>query len=90
MDFTFRDLFEKRNFEALDTCVFVVYLNRHSSATYPHFYLGHCGSFGFYGLYFQAGVHANLGSWVIISGYQALGYRLLDLISVFFLVLVSM
>ncbi|WVO24433.1 uncharacterized protein IAS62_005801 [Cryptococcus decagattii] len=60
MDFAFRDLFEKKNIEALDTCVFVVISTAIRQLPINIFILG-----------------------------SALGYRLLDIISGIFFVLVS-
>lgn len=87
MDFTFGDLFEKKIFEALDTCVFVVIstairqlpINIFISGTVDH---------SVFTVYIPKLEHTStLGSWVIVSDIS-LGYRLLDLISGFF-VLVS-
>ncbi|XAO27212.1 hypothetical protein I312_106054 [Cryptococcus bacillisporus CA1280] len=44
MDFAFRDLFEKKNFEALDTCVFVVISTAIRQLPINIFILGSVGS----------------------------------------------
>lgn len=74
----FQGSFREKESRGFGHLCFCCYLDRHSSATYQHFHLGHYGSFGFYGLYFQAGVHVNLGVlgyrfWVSGSGLSATG-----------------
>lgn len=89
MDFTFKDLFEKKNLEALDTCVFVVISTAIRQLPINIFISGIMDHLVFTVYISKLEYTSILGSWVIVSGYQALGYRLLDLISSFFLLWVS-